>query len=241
MTPLSFTALSVAAAMEPTWPAAKTERLGPWLLRDGQGGGKRVSATSLEGDFDRASLTAVEAAMRHRGSPALFSLGPNDAVLDAALAERGYRLVDPVVIYAASLTDLPQDPAPLMTTFPHWPPLGIAVDLWAEGGIDAARVAVMNRVAGPKCVILGRQNDRAAGVAFVAVHASFAFLHALEVPPLMRRKGVARNILQAAAGWANEQGASALALAVTAANDGARALYASFGMQVVGQYHYRQL
>ena len=236
MTPLNLT-----AAMEPTWPAARTERLGPWLLRDGQGGGKRVSATSLVGDFDRASLTAVEAAMRHRGSPALFSLGPKDAVLDAALAERGYRLVDPVVIYAAGLKDLPQDPAPLMTTFPHWPPLGIAVDLWAEGGIDAARVAVMNRVAGPKCVILGRQNDRAAGVAFVAVHASFAFLHALEVPLLMRRKGVARNILQAAAGWANEQGASALALAVTAANDGARALYASFGMQVVGQYHYRQL
>jgi GNAT superfamily N-acetyltransferase len=230
----------LTAAMEATWPAAATTRLGPWLLRDGQGGGKRVSATSLLGDFDKAALTMVEVVMRDRSGSALFTLGPADAVLDAALAELGYKTVDPVVIYAARLTDLPQEPAPHMTTFPHWPPLGIAVDLWAEGGIDAARLAVMHRVAGPKCAILGRQNDRAAGVAFVAAHGPFAFVHALEISPLLRRKGVARHILQAAVSWANEQGATELALAVTSANDGARALYASFGMQVVGQYHYRQ-
>ncbi len=229
------------AAMEATWPPAATTRLGPWLLRDGQGGGKRVSATALVGRFNKVALSLAESAMRDREGTALFTLGPDDAALDTALAERGYKLVDPVVIYAARLTDLPQDAAPLMTTFPHWPPLGIAVDLWAEGGIDAARLAVMHRVAGPKCAILGRQNDRAAGVAFVAAHGSFAFVHALEVSPLMRRKGVARHMLLAAARWAGEQGATELALAVTAANEGARALYASFGMQGVGQYHYRQL
>jgi ribosomal protein S18 acetylase RimI-like enzyme len=62
----------------------------------------------------------------------------------------------------------------------------------------------------------------------------------LEVSPPYRRQGCAQNILRAAAVWARQQGADTLALAVTEANGGARALYASQGMQVVGQYHYRQ-
>jgi N-acetylglutamate synthase len=41
-----------ADAMEATWPPAATTRLGPWLLRDGKGGGKRVSAATLAGEFD---------------------------------------------------------------------------------------------------------------------------------------------------------------------------------------------
>ena len=99
----------------------------------------------------------------------------------------------------------------------------------------------MQRVLGPKTAILARSADRAAGVAFVAIHGTFAMLHALDVTPVLRRKGVARHILQAAADWARLQGATDFGLAVTAANAPARALYASFGMQAVGQYHYRQL
>jgi GNAT superfamily N-acetyltransferase len=64
-------------------------------------------------------------------------------------------------------------------------------------------------------------------------------IHAVEVRPALRRKGAARQMLNAAAHWAAEQGADRLALAVTEANAGARALYASLGMQPVGQYHYR--
>jgi GNAT superfamily N-acetyltransferase len=64
-------------------------------------------------------------------------------------------------------------------------------------------------------------------------------LHALEVPVALRRQGAARNILGRAASWAGEQGATRLALAVTAANGPARALYGSVGMRAVGEYHYR--
>jgi len=146
-----------------------------------------------------------------------------------------------VVIYGAKLADLPQSAPPPMTTFPHWPPLGIAADLWAEGGIGPARLAVMHRVSGPKCAILARNSDRAAGVAFVAMDGPIAMLHALETTRLMRRKGSARHVLQAAIQWALQNGATDLGLAVTTANTAARALYASFGMLGVGQYHYRQL
>jgi GNAT superfamily N-acetyltransferase len=231
----------IAAALEATWPPASTTQLGPWVLRDGKGGGKRVSAATLNGPFDDAAISVAEAVMRAAGETPLFQLRPDEDMLDAALGARGYAVVDPVVIYGAKIADMTQDAPPPMTSFPHWPPLGIAIDLWAEGGIGAARLDVMHRVQGPKCAILARSSDRAAGVAFVALHDKIAMLHGLEVTPTLRRKGSAGHILRAAAHWAQGQGATDFGLAVTAVNAPARALYASFGMQVVGQYHYRQL
>ena len=97
----------------------------------------------------------------------------------------------------------------------------------------------MERTLGPKTVILSRTDDRPSGAAFVALHARTALIHAIEVRPALRRRGAARQILSAAAYWAAQQGADRLALVVTEANTGARALYASLGMQPVGQYHYR--
>jgi GNAT superfamily N-acetyltransferase len=226
--------------MEATWPPAAVRHVGPWLLRDGKGGGKRVSAATLEGEFDDVRIADAESAMKQLGQTRLFQLRPGQDALDAALAARGYAIVDPVVIYAASLAELSHHAPPAMTTFPHWPPLGIATDLWAEGGIGAARLDVMHRVKGEKCAILARNSDRAAGVAFVAVDGPIAMLHALEITPSMRRKGSARHIMQAAFQWAQSKGATDLGLAVTTANLPARALYASFGMAVVRQYHYRQ-
>ncbi len=223
-----------AAAMEATWPPAASWSLGPWRLRDGAGGGKRVSAATVEGDWTEADIAAAEAAM----AEPLFMIRPQDSALDAALQARGYAVVDPVVIYAAPTDGFA--PPPFFATFPHWPPLQIATDLWAEAGVGPARLAIMHRANGPKIAILARSADRAAGVAFVALHGQVAMLHALEVSKPFRRQGTARNILQAAGVWARGHGADTLALAVTQANAGARALYASQGMRVVGQYHYRQ-
>ncbi len=229
------------AAMEGTWPAASQSRIGPWIIREGQGGGQRVSATSPAADWHPDDIPTAEAAMCTLGQTPIFVLRPEDAALDAELNRRGYRLHDPVMLYAGETDALADPPAPPMTTFPHWPPMAIARDLWSVAGIGAARLAVMDRAQGAKSVVLGRQNDRAAGVAFVALHQTTAMIHAIEVVPAFRRLGVARNILQRAATFAQESGARTLALAVTTANQPARALYASLGMQAVGQYHYRVL
>jgi GNAT superfamily N-acetyltransferase len=223
--------------MEATWPPARRWPLGPFLLRDGAGGGKRVSAASVAGDWTGADLAAAEAAM----AEPLFLIGPQDGALDAALAQRGYRVVDPVLAYAAPVAVVAGDGPQRMSAFAHWPPMEIARSLWAEGGIGPARLAVMARAAGPRTAVLGRTADRASGVAFVAMHGPIAMLHALEVSPAFRRQGSAHNILSAAARWAQDHGAETLSLVVTEANAPARALYASHGMSVVGQYHYRQL
>ena len=231
--------IDLPALTEATWPPAATRLVGPWTIRQGQGGGQRVSAAGAAGEWTPDDIGLAEAAMADLGQEPLFVIWPADAALDAALASRGYRVKDPVVAYAAPCAALADPPPAFLSTFPHWPPLGIATALWAEAGTGPARRAVMDRAQGAKCAILGRTGDRAAGVAFVACHGTTAMLHALEVAPAMRRQGVAHNILRAAAGWAQDHGADTLVLLVTEANDGARALYASLGMAVVGQYHYR--
>lgn len=224
----------LAQVMEATWPPLRRWPLGPFTLRDGAGGGKRVSAAGCDGDFTTDDLAHAEAAM----AEPLMLIRASDTALDAALQIRGWRLVDPVVAYAAPVADLASD-LPQLAAFPHWPPLEIARAIWAEGGIGPARVAVMERVAGPKAAILSRRGDRPAGVAFVARLGTEVMVHALEVRPDHRRQGVGATLVHAAANWAAEQGSDRLSLVVTRQNTAARALYARLGMGVVGQYHYR--
>ena len=221
---------ALARVMEATWPPARVWRQGAFLCRDGAGGGKRVSAASCAGDWAEADLDALD----HD----LIVIRPGEASLDQALETRGWRLVDPVLAYAAPVAALTGDLPPL-SAFAHWPPLEIARAIWAEGGIGPARVNVMARTAGPRAAILARHEDRPAGAAFVALDGDQAMVHAVEVRESVRRKGIGATLLRAAANWAASEGASDLSLVVTERNTAARALYSRLGMQVVGQYHYR--
>ncbi len=241
MTP---TAADLIAALDATWPAASFLSQGGWLLRQGLGGGQRVSAATWKAPNSpgpgRADIAVAEAAMAALDQPPLFMIRDGDGPLDQALAAAGYRRHDPVALYLGATAAL-ADPAPEpLAAFALWPPLAIVRDIWAEAGIGPARLAVMHRAAGPKTAILGRTGPRAAGAAFVALHGQMAMLHALEVRPALRRQGTAGHIMRHAAAWARDQGAAWLSLAVLASNDAARILYASLGMSVVGHYHYRQ-
>lgn len=229
---------ALSAVMEATWPPAALHRAGPWTIRDGQGGGKRVSAATADAPWQDTDIPLAEQEMTALGQTPLFLIRQEDDPLDAALQARGYRVVDPVVAYDAPINAFGS--APKMAAFAHWPPLAICETLWADGGIGAQRVAVMHRALGPKCAVLGRVNDHPTGAAFVAMHGKTAMLHALEVSPGARRQGSGHNILREAARWGQENGADTLSVVVTQANIGARALYDFVGMQRAGHYHYRQ-
>ncbi|WP_284163854.1 GNAT family N-acetyltransferase [Frigidibacter sp. SD6-1] len=227
------------AALDSTWPAASLRRAGGWLVREGKGGGKRVSAATVAADDAATTIDAALEAQASLGQPPLFSLRDGDIAEDADLARRGLRIVDPTVLYEAPIGVLSAEPPRHMTSFPIWPPLAIMADLWAEGGVGAARQAVMARCALPKTAILGRVEDRAAGVVYVAIDGDLAMVHALHVAPDFRRKALAANLMRAAAAWASAAGATRFGLAVTESNTAARALYERLGMAPVGRYHYR--
>jgi GNAT superfamily N-acetyltransferase len=227
------------AAAEATWPPATTLPLGPWTLRQGLGGGSRVSAATARRPARADELPPAEAAMRAWGQTPLVMVQGQDDALDTLLADAGYLIKDPVTAWAAPVARLATQRPPPVTTFQVWPPLAAQAEIWAAGDIGPARLAVMQRVTGPKTTLLGRTDDKPAASAFVACDGDVAMLHALEVAAPFRGRGLGRHMLTAAAFWAQDQGAAWLALLVTRANAPANALYASAGMEQVAQYHYR--
>jgi GNAT superfamily N-acetyltransferase len=227
--------------VEATWPAAGKRRLGPVTLRDGQGGGSRVSAASVEGPASEAEIEAAEQAMRAMGQDCLFMVRDGQDELDAQLAARGYLVKDPVNLWLCPIEQLTDQEIPRVTTFALWSPLEIQREIWIAGGIGPERQAIMDRAAGPKAALLARNDDKPAGAGFVAVHDGVAMVHALEILPHQRRRGMGVWMMRQAALWAAENGARELAVLCTKKNAGANGLYAALGMTKSGQYHYRHL
>ena len=226
-------------AIDGTWPPARIERRGVLTLREGQGGGSRVSATTVEGAFTEADLDTAEAEMRAMGQRAIFQLRPGQEALDAALAARGYEVLDPVTLYTCPPERLCDVAIPRVTVLHISDPLAIMREIWAAGGIGAERLAVMARAKGPKTYMLGRLNEKPGGVAYAAIHDGIAMVHAVEVVPGQRRGGMGRWFMRSAAFWARDNGARLLSVMCTDANGPANGLYSSLGMDVAGHYHYR--
>ena len=80
-----------AAAMEATWPPQALHRAGPWAVRQGAGGGKRVSAASPVGDWRADDIALAEQAQAGLGQDSLFVIWPWDQ------AERGCNSGDGVL------------------------------------------------------------------------------------------------------------------------------------------------
>ncbi|MGR3514582.1 MAG: GNAT family N-acetyltransferase [Paracoccaceae bacterium] len=235
----SVTPARLFEALDATWPAARQTRNGPWLVRQGFGGGKRVSAITALGPVSAEDLPKAEEAAADFGQTPLFMVQGDDAALDTVLQKQGYDVVDPVVLYVAETAAIAKDLS-LTAAIPSWPPLAVQREIWAQGGIGPERVAVMDRCGLAKTTFLGRTGDDPAGTAFVAQHDNVAMIHAIEVFHGLRRRGVAVNLVQACAKWAAQNGARWVGLAVTRANFAANALYQSLGMVEATHYHYRQ-
>lgn len=224
-----------------TWPAAAKVEAGPWCLREGRGGGQRVSAATACDAWREDDLAAAEKAMRLMDQTPLFMIRAQDRALDAVLQARGYTKNDPVNIYLCPVAHLTDQPLPLVTAFTIWEPLAVMEEIWAEGGIDTPRLRVMRRAKGPKTGIFGRVSDKPAGAAFCAIHDGVAMVHALEITQQHRQKGLGSWMMRAAALWAERQGADWLSVICTQENTGANALYTALQMRRVGGYHYRIL
>lgn len=229
----------IARVFESSWPAAEYADAGGFRVGRGQGGGGRVSsARALGPDWDGAAIAEIARIQRGWSERPMFRVADTDPSLQQALAAEGFLRETPTAVMVADCATLAALPRPRLTAFDLWPPLAIQADIWAAGNISAPRQAAMARVTLPRTALLGRVQDRAAGAAFAAVDGSVAMVHAIEVVPALRRQGVAGWLVGRAAEWAQEQGATRLALAVSRANTGARALYDRMGFAELGGYAY---
>lgn len=225
--------------LDATWPPAKFIELPNWTLRQGAGGGQRVSAATAKSGTRETHITDAETGMHDLDQHALFMLRPGEGALDQWLEARNYDLVDPVTIYLVP-TIAKGAPPPRTIANATWPPSSEARALWQSGGIGPARIAVMDRVDGKKSILSVHDGPTCTGVAFVAISDDIAMLHALEVSAHARRRGIGTDLMDAATNWAAANGAAWLALMVTRANTPANALYHALGMREVGHYHYRR-
>ncbi len=235
------TAERLFAAVDGTWPAAALVEAGPWLLREGRGGGKRVSAATIRGPWLPDDVAAAESAMRLMGQDPLFMIRKGDDLLDQTLLARDYDAVDPTNIRLAPIDTLTDRALPPVTAFSVWEPLAVMHEIWDEGGLDPARLNVMERCSAPKTGLFGRVSDRPAGSGFCAIHDGIALVHALEIREEHRGKGLGAWMMRCAAIWAERKGARWIGALVTQANDHANGLYASLNLNTVGHYHYRIL
>lgn len=225
-------------ALDETWPPARIIEHSPWLLRQGDGGGQRVSAATAKRSVKDTDIPRAEDGMRSLNQRPLFMLRPGEDGLDTALQNRGYEIVDPVAIYLMAVSE-PTPPRPTQTTA-HWPATKDQREVWKNGGINSARVSVMERAIGRKTILALTTDDQPTGVAFLAMSGDIAMLHALEVSPSARRQGIGTDIMHAAVNWARDNDANWLSLMVTRANIAANTLYRGLGMGEVGHYHYRR-
>lgn len=231
----------LVAALEATWPPAETREAGGFVHRRGAGGGKRVSAASPVGpDWTADGIAIAEAQAREWEQDPLFRIAAGDERLDEELAARGYAVADPTHFFVGEATTLAGDEPIQVAHARGFIPV-LMEEIWAAGGIGPGRLAVMERAGGPSVRLLGRTGDRPSGCAFVAVDGDVAMIHAIEVREAQRRKGVARQLMQAGARFARAEGADWLALAVTRANAAGNSLYRGLGMTEGGGYHYRIL
>ena len=231
----------LAEALQVTWPAKTVNTVGNWHIRDGAGAGRRASAATPLGPVAEADIDQAEKAMRKIPMPPLFAVRGDQPALEALLSARGYRDHDHSIYYAAPVERLAKSPPPPVTTFEIWPPLAIMEDIWRANDLAQPRIDLMQRATCAKTALFGRTQNRAAGAAFVGAHNGYALLHALVVDNDFRRSGLGQHLTVQAALWAQNQGCHTLALAVSRDNNAALALYASLGMEPVGEYHYRSL
>lgn len=230
----------LAKAFEATWPAAEYADAGGFRVGRGLGAGGRVSSAHVIGAWSGADIDAAIAIHRMWDQSPIFRALDEDAALIAALEARDFKRVNPTAIMQIEADRLTDREIPSVTSFTIWPPLAIQRDIWAAGNIGTARQAVIDRVPQPKAAILGRIEDRAAGAGFAAIHGDVAMIHAIEILPPWRRKGLAGWMIRRAALWAVENGATRLGLAVSRANTGAISTYRSLGFTEAAGYAYYQ-
>lgn len=240
-TPPDAAALTLALAEG--WRPAESAHVGGWLVRWSAEGGKRASAIWPFGDPGMdldAAIAAASGLQRARGSRPLAHVGPADAALDARLDALGWQAVEPCHVLAAPTAALAARGLGDRMAVAVRCPLAALDELWEAGGIGPGRRAVMETTPAPKEIILMREDDRAAAALFVAATGPVATLHAVHVAPAFRRRGVGAALCAAASAWAVDAGAGTLALAVTVANEPARALYRALGFVEAFPYHYRR-
>ncbi len=142
--------------LDATWPAKQFINHAGWMIREGAGGGQRVSATTLEAPLKNVDIAVAERKMQDLRQKELFMVRGSDTGLDAILKSADYGIVDPVVVLVSPVNDLLKHKHTVHPTTQSGTPNTDAQVIWAAGGIGPSRLAIMERATTPKAIIQSR-------------------------------------------------------------------------------------
>ncbi|WP_431896103.1 GNAT family N-acetyltransferase [Nonomuraea sp. bgisy101] len=223
--------------VDEAWPALERVELDGWTLRHAEGVTKRANSVLVTGtpaDLGGA-IESAEAFYADRGLPAVFSLGSRAAALDPVLEERGYRLVDPVLVMVASSSPGPAahevriEDAPWQGWLESW----WAVDGRYGEGMEAAEKICTGVPAWYAAV---EEDGVALAVGRGVPQGDTLGVYCMATLPQARRRGLARSVLRA---LVRHAGLASSYLVTKADNAAGVEFYRGEGFADAGGYHYR--
>jgi ribosomal protein S18 acetylase RimI-like enzyme len=234
-----------------SWPAAAVTEHRGMLLRFTGGDSRRANSAAVyacDASLGVDEIVATgEAFYGAHGRRTFFQLGPTaPAGLDEELASRGYAVEAPVYVQMAPLERVIDrvraTPAHVETRVGDtpdeaWTDIEIARGRYAA--IGSTFLDVLARL-GPRAGFATARVDSVAAAACLLVHdEDVVVVAAMRTLAEARRRGAARALLHAGAGWAAARGAKLAYLQVEHDNTSALALYAEAGFETSYGYHYR--
>ncbi len=244
------------ALMDAAWPAAEREEAGGWVLRAASGVTQRANSAwpRVPGVDPHGVLSTLREARlwyRARRLPLIFQVfdDPRYAPLNAVLDDEGFTRQSETLVLVRDGSG--PAPAPGHGVELSTEPSGEWLRLWwsVDGRGDAEAMDVARGIlAGcPSVYALVRDDcGRPAAVGRLALPVPepssprWGGLYCMATRPDARRRGYASQVLHALLGEGTRRGLAGYWLLVTAANSGARGLYARAGFEESGRYLYRQ-
>lgn len=248
------TIAALERAASEAWPAVECEQLGQWQLRAAGGWSLRANSALPVGDPGLplpAAIARVHQWYADRGLPPRVNVPlPLAAPVDAALAAAGWAAGRTVLVQTCVLADLSARLRPdgsdggeavTLTDAPTSQWLALTGRHGPGAAADTAVALEVLTGAGRLPVRFGHVYDPAgrlvaAGRGTVTGEGRWLGLSRMAVDPSARRRGLARSLVAALAGWAARTGATDVFLQVEDDNEAALALYARLGFTTHHRY-----